>query len=80
MTEPAVKELVLHIVRQLADHPDKIDLRQSDENGLLQLHLTVAEEDKGKIIGKQGKVIKAIRSLAAAAAAESGKRVGVDLD
>lgn len=80
MAEPAVKDLVLYIVKQLADYPEKIDLRQSDENGVVQLHLIVAEEDKGKIIGKQGKVIKAIRSLAAAAAAKSGKKVGVDLD
>ena len=75
-----MKDLVSYLVKSLADHPEKVDVSESDQNGTLRLQLTVSEEDKGKIIGKQGKVIKAIRSVASAAAAKAGKRVAVDLD
>jgi len=75
-----MKDLVLYLVKALADHPEKVAAEESDENGVTRLQLTVAEEDKGKIIGKQGKVIKAIRSVAAAAASKAGKKVAVDLD
>ena len=75
-----MKELVLYLVKSLADHPEKVDVQEADQNGVLRLQLTVAEEDKGKIIGKQGKVIKAIRFVASAAAAKAGKKVAVDLD
>jgi hypothetical protein len=75
-----MKDLVLYLVKSLADHPEKVSAEESDQNGTLRVQLTVAEEDKGKIIGKQGKVIKAIRSVASAAASKAGKRVAVDLD
>ncbi len=75
-----MKELVLYLVKSLADHPEDVAVEESEQNGVLRLQLTVAEEDKGKIIGKQGKVIKAIRSVAAAAATKAGKKVAVDID
>ena len=75
-----MKELVLYLVKSLADHPEDVAVEESEQNGVLRLQLTVSEEDKGKIIGKQGKVIKAIRSVAAAAASKSGKKVAVDID
>jgi predicted RNA-binding protein YlqC (UPF0109 family) len=75
-----MKELVLYLVKSLADHPEDVAVEESEQNGVLRLQLTVAEEDKGKIIGKQGKVIKAIRSVAAAAASKAGKKVAVDID
>ncbi len=75
-----MKDLVLYLVKNLADQPDKVAIQESSQNGILRLQLTVAEEDKGKIIGKQGKVIKAIRAVAAVAALKGGKKVAVDLD
>jgi predicted RNA-binding protein YlqC (UPF0109 family) len=75
-----MKELVTFLVKSLADHPDKVSVDQSEQNGSLHLKLNVAEEDKGKIIGKQGKVIKAIRAVVSAAAVKSGKRTSVDID
>ena len=75
-----MKELVLYIVKQLADHPEQAGATLSEQDGLVQIHLTVAEADKGKIIGKQGKVVKAIRCVVAAAAARSGKRTNVEID
>jgi hypothetical protein len=75
-----MKDLVLYLLKNLADHPDQAEVQESEQNGSVVLRLVCAEEDKGKVIGKQGKVIKAIRALAAAAATKSGKRVSVEID
>ncbi len=75
-----MKDLVLYLLKNLADHPEQADVQQSEQNGSVVLHLVVAEEDKGKVIGKQGKVIKAIRAVANAAAAKAGKKVVVEID
>lgn len=75
-----MKELAIHIARQLVDQPDKVDVTASEEGGVTRLMLKVAEEDKGKIIGKQGKVIKAIRAIVGVAAAKADKTVVVDVE
>ncbi len=74
------KELVEFIVKRLADHPGQVQVSETADNDTVRVDLTVAEEDKGKVIGKQGKVIKAIRAVAGAAASKAGKRVLVDID
>ena len=75
-----MKELALHLVKSLVDQPDKVELSVHEEGDAVTLAFRVAEDDKGKIIGKQGKVIKAVRSVISIAAAKAGKRVVVDLD
>jgi len=75
-----MKELVLRIVKGLADHPDQAQVEETASGGVTHLHLTVAESDKGKVIGKQGKVIKAIRTVVTAAAQKAGKKAQVEID
>lgn len=75
-----MKELALAVIKELADHPDQVSLESTEQNGTVVLKLAVAEEDKGKVIGKQGKVIKAVRALLTAAAGQAGKKVVLDLD
>jgi uncharacterized protein len=75
-----VKELVTFIAKQLATNPEQVQITESEQNGTLELRLTADEDDKGRIIGKQGKVIKAIRVLASAAGAKSDKKVMVEVD
>ncbi|HVC08818.1 MAG TPA: KH domain-containing protein [Elusimicrobiota bacterium] len=75
-----MKELVEFIAKRLADHPEQIQVTESESEGVLTIHLKAAEEDKGRMIGKEGKVIKAIRALAHVAAAKSGRKVRVDVD
>lgn len=75
-----MKELVLYIVKKLANKPDEIRATESEQDGVLRIRLDSADEDKGKIIGKQGKVIKAIRAVVSAAAAKAGKRVMVEVE
>ena len=74
-----MKELAQFLVKNLADHPELVSVQDSESNGAVNLKLAVADEDKGKIIGKKGKVIKAIRQLVAAAGAKAGKKTMVDI-
>lgn len=75
-----MKELALYIAKQIVDQPEKVEVTASEEGGVTRLMLRVAEEDKGKIIGKQGKVIKAIRAVVGVAAAKAEKSVVVDVE
>jgi uncharacterized protein len=75
-----VKELVLTLAKSLADDPGQVSVALSEHGGAVELRIEAAESDKGKIIGKQGRVIKAIRALASAAADKMGKRASVEID
>ncbi|MBI5631205.1 MAG: KH domain-containing protein [Elusimicrobia bacterium] len=74
-----MKDLVDFLVKRLADHPDKVEIHEFEHDGVATFQVKVAEEDKGKVIGKQGKVIKAVRTLVFAAAAKAGKRAIVEV-
>lgn len=72
--------LVDSIVRPLVDEPDALEVASVEaEDGGMVIEIQVAEGDAGKVIGRQGRVIKAIRTLARAAASRSGKMVDVEL-
>ena len=72
--------LVDSIVRPLVDEPDALEVASVEaEDGGMVIEIRVAEGDAGKVIGRQGRVIKAIRTLARAAASRSGKLVDVEL-
>lgn len=75
-----MKNLAHFLVKNLADHPEQVSVQDSEQAGTVTLKLAVADEDKGKIIGKKGKVIKAIRSLVAAAGTKAQKNTVVDID
>lgn len=75
-----MKELILFIVKRLADKPESVAVSEIRDGDTTVLKLVVAEEDKGKVIGKQGKVIKAIRALAGVAAQRAGGKVAVEID
>ena len=74
-----MKELVEVIAKALVDHPEEVvaTQRETDRTTVIELH--VAQEDMGKVIGKQGRIAKAIRSVVKAAAAKSDKKVVVDI-
>ena len=75
-----MRDLTQFIVSRLADKPDAVKVEESMDGDLTVLTLLVDEGDKGKVIGKQGKVIKAIRSLVSVAAQKEGKRAVVEID
>jgi len=74
-----VKALVELVARALVDHPDAVEVRVSDGPQLTTVEIRVAAEDVGKVIGRGGRVINAIRTLARASATGSGKRVSVEV-
>lgn len=72
--------LVDCIVRPLVDNPDDLAIEASEtDEGAVRIEISVNEEDAGKVIGRQGRVIKSIRTLARAAAARSNERVEVEV-
>jgi|CXWL01.1.fsa_nt_gi predicted RNA-binding protein YlqC (UPF0109 family) len=74
------KDLTLFIVKRLADKPEAVSIDEEQDGDLTVLNLIVDEGDKGKVIGKQGKVIKAIRSVVGVAASKAGVRTVVEID
>jgi predicted RNA-binding protein YlqC (UPF0109 family) len=74
-----VKALVELVARSLVDHPDDVDVHVVDGPQTSTIEVRVASDDVGKLIGRGGRIIKAIRTLARAAATGSGKRVNVEV-
>jgi len=74
-----MKELLDYIVRALVDEPDQVSVQQGESERLIVLELRVAAADMGKVIGKQGRIAKAIRTVVNAAAVKENKRVVVEI-
>jgi len=75
----SMKELLESIARSLVDNPDDVSVREVEGEKSLILELRVAEDDMGKVIGKQGRIAKAIRTVMKAAAMRNDKRVVVEI-
>ena len=74
-----MKDLLLYIVKFLVDNPDAVLVNETTNNGSVNLSLQVHPQDMGKIIGKQGKIIKAVRNVVKILAVKEGKRVDIEL-
>ena len=74
-----MKEVLEIIAKSLVDDPEAVEVREVDEDQTVILELRVAENDMGKVIGKQGRIAKAIRSVVKAAASRENKRVAVEI-
>ncbi len=74
-----MKELVEVIAKALVDNPDAVEVKAVEGEKSTVLELKVAPEDMGKVIGKQGRIAKAIRTVVKAAATKSDKRVVVEI-
>jgi predicted RNA-binding protein YlqC (UPF0109 family) len=72
-------ELVEYVVKSLVDDPESVAVEESRESGQVVLELRVAEPDMGRVIGKSGRVINAIRSIVQIAAAKKGERVSLEI-
>ncbi len=74
-----MKQLLEHIAKALVDEPEQVDVQQVESDRLIILELRVAESDMGKVIGKQGRIAKAIRTVVNAAAVKENKKVVVEI-
>ncbi|ADL07829.1 KH domain-containing protein [Thermosediminibacter oceani] len=72
-------ELVEYIAKALVDHPEDVSVNRVEGEQSVIIELKVHPDDMGKIIGKQGRIAKAIRTVVKAAAAKEGKRVIVEI-
>ncbi|GAB3067486.1 KH domain-containing protein [Virgibacillus ainsalahensis] len=74
-----MKALIESIVTSLVDHPDDIVVSETKEDTKIVYHLTVNPDDVGKVIGKNGRIAKAIRTVVYAAKSEEKKRIYLDI-
>jgi predicted RNA-binding protein YlqC (UPF0109 family) len=74
-----MKELVEFIVKSLVDNPDEVRVNAFEDRSETTLELSVAADDMGRVIGKNGRVINSIRSLVQVSAAKEGKRVNLEV-
>lgn len=74
-----MKELLEYIARSLVDEPDAVNVTVVEGEGSMILQLRVAPQDVGKVIGKQGRIAKSVRTIVQSAAVKEGLRVTVDI-
>jgi predicted RNA-binding protein YlqC (UPF0109 family) len=74
-----MKELVEYIARSIASEPDEVKVTQEDDDGRMILRLEVAPDDKGKVIGRQGRVAQSIRVLLRVAAVKQGTHATLEI-
>lgn len=77
-----MKELLIAIAAGLVEKPDAVTatVDEPDENGVTVYHLHVAENDMGRVIGKQGRIAKAIRTVMRAAANRNDEKIAIEID
>ena len=74
-----MKELIEYIAKTIADRPDDVTVTETEEEDRVVIRLEVATDDKGKIIGRQGRVVQAMRTLLRVAAVKRGVRVTLEI-
>ncbi len=75
-----LQETLTNIAKAIVDTPEEVRVTQTEDERTITLTLTVAPDDMGMVIGRHGKIAKAIRSVIKAASANCGKRVSVDIE
>ncbi len=74
-----MKEIVEVIAKSLVDHPESVEVSEKQDGDQLVLELRVAEDDMGKVIGRQGRIAKALRTVVKAAATRENRKVTVEI-
>jgi predicted RNA-binding protein YlqC (UPF0109 family) len=74
-----MKKLIEYLARSLVDNPDAVQVEEEEDGDRVIFHLYVADEDMGKVIGKQGRIANAMRDLLKVAAARQGARARLEI-
>ncbi|NWG34366.1 MAG: KH domain-containing protein [Chloroflexi bacterium] len=74
-----MKELIEYIAKALVDHPEDVTVRETGGGSKVRIELSVAREDMGRVIGKNGKVANSMRAVLRVAAEKEGKQVTLDV-
>lgn len=72
-------ELVAFLARQLVDQPDQVRVDEVEREGAIVVQLWVAPEDRGKVIGRQGRIARALRTIVRAGSASSGRKLLLEI-
>lgn len=75
-----MKELVEVIAKALVEHPEEVVVTETEKDGEILVELKVADSDMGKVIGRQGRIAKAIRSVVKAASVKTNQKVSVEIE
>ena len=73
------KEIVEYLARRLVDEPDEVSVEEIERDGAVVLQLHVAKDDVGKVIGRQGRIARALRTIVRASAARREQRVMLEI-
>lgn len=74
-----MKEFLEFLIKKIVDHPKEVKITEEELEGAIYLKLSVAQEDMGKVIGKSGRIIRALRDLLKIKAIKENKRVNLEL-
>ena len=74
-----MKDTLLYIISSIVEYPDKVSVTQEETDGVVNFMVTVAKEDMGRVIGKNGKVIKSIRNVLKIPAIKNNKKIFISL-
>lgn len=74
-----MRELLEYLAKSLVDQPDEVQVHETETDTTVVLELTVAKDDIGKVIGKQGRIARALRTIVKASAVKNGKRAIVEI-
>ena len=74
-----MKKILSYILSNIADFPEKISIDEKEEDGVLNFTIALAKEDMGKIIGKNGRMIKSIRNIMKIPAIKQGEKINISL-
>ena len=75
-----MKDLVEYIAKNLVDNPEAVEVREHRTDYIVRVNLAVDPEEKGKVIGREGKIARALRNIVNAAAAREGRRGILEID
>ena len=72
-------DIIKYVVEAFAEHKDRIEYLENEENNLVTVTVVLDPEDMGKVIGRQGKIAKALRTIVKSVAAKSGKKYNIEI-
>lgn len=75
-----MKNILQFIISSIVDNPDKVEVTQDDQDGVMNLNVKLAKEDMGRVIGKNGKIIKSIRNVMKIPAIKQNKKIFINLE
>ncbi len=74
-----MKNTLTYIISSIVNNPDEIKIEEQEENGIVNFIITVSKEDMGRVIGKNGKIIKSIRNIMKIPALKQNKKIFISL-